>query len=259
VKTFRRVGQLLPARVRSRIRQAAAARILGPEAALLREHQARLEPTLDWVLSDYRQRCPHVRFMQVGANDGVMNDPIFPLIKKHSLQGVLIEPQRDSFNLLKKNYTAFAVSDFVFVNAAIAASDGSLPLYRIRAEPHVPTWAFGLASFDKNVLRSHAAWSEAPADLESLIDIEQVRTISFASLFNEYSIGHIHLLQIDTEGYDAEVIRLFDISSRKPAIVRFEHKHLSWRDFESCMKLLISERYKISISATDTLAYNSEY
>jgi len=197
--------------------------------------------------------------MQVGANDGIMNDPIFPLIHKHSLRGVFVEPQRDSFARLKENYSPLDKSNFIFINAAIAPSDGFRPLYRIRAEPHVPEWALGLASFDRDILRRHAAWSEAPSDLESLIEIEEVRTISFASLFDEFEIGHIDFLQIDVEGYDAEIIRLFDVPSRKPAIVRFEHKHLCPKDFEFCLKLLVGEGYKITFSGTDTLAYNATY
>ena len=66
----------------------------------------------------------------------------------------------------------------------------------------------------------------------------------------------IDLLQVDAEGYDAEILRLFDIPRRKPAIIQFEHKHLGRRDVEACLNLLIDEGYKISICGSDTLAYN---
>ena len=63
------------------------------------------------------------------------------------------------------------------------------------------------------------------------------------------------LLQIDAEGYDSELLRLFDLPRRKPAIVRFEHTHLSRPDYESCLTLLIDLGYRIAIYGGDTLAY----
>ena len=43
-------------------------------------------------------------FIQVGANDGLMCDPIRQFIVKHSWGGILVEPVPDYFELLKKNY-----------------------------------------------------------------------------------------------------------------------------------------------------------
>jgi hypothetical protein len=50
-------------------------------------------------------------------------------------------------------------------------------------------------------------------------------------------------------------LRLFDIPSRQPAIVRFEHKHLSVAEHENSIGLLVREGYQIFASGSDTLAY----
>ena len=43
-------------------------------------------------------------------------------------------------------------------------------------------------------------------------------------LFKQQGITHIDYLQIDTEGYDSEILHMMDYSSLKPQIIRFEHQ-----------------------------------
>jgi hypothetical protein len=69
----------------------------------------------------------------------------------------------------------------------------------------------------------------------------------------------VDLLQIDAEGYDAEIIRLFDVPTRRPAIVRYEHKHLPQDIQEQTVAALIEQGYLLYLSAEDTLAYCPDY
>lgn len=66
------------------------------------------------------------------------------------------------------------------------------------------------------------------------------------------------MLQIDTEGFDAAILQLFEIPARKPAIVRFEHKHLTLADHERSVELLVRQGYRIYAHGTDTLAYRAD-
>jgi FkbM family methyltransferase len=202
----------------------------GVPTPLLRHPQAELEMTLDLVLSHYRITHPDVRFLQVGAFDGVFGDALYPLIERHHLSGVLVEPQPRIFERLKANYARFAATGvFVFVNAAIAAHDGAMPLYKIKADVSGPDWLYGIASFDQRVVLRHAR--EFP-ELRPLVETEDVPCYTFETLFKTFAIERVDLLQIDAEGYDAELLRLFDVPARKPAIIRFEHKHLRRRDYD---------------------------
>ena len=92
-----------------------------------------------------------------------------------------------------------------------------------------------------------------------MIDVEPVQCMTFDSLFAAVGSAHIDLLQIDVEGYDAEVLRLFDVAARRPAIVRYEHVHLSEQDQKACLERLIPLGYKIDVGPLDTLAYNRAY
>jgi FkbM family methyltransferase len=96
----------------------------------------------------------------------------------------------------------------VFVNAAIAAHDGTASLYRVKLDAKGPEWLHQIASFDRNVILSH---SHVIPNLESLIETEEVRCITFATLFKEMGIQGVDMLQVDAEGYDDEILRLFEV------------------------------------------------
>jgi FkbM family methyltransferase len=217
---------------------------------MLRYRTSELSLDLDMVLSHYRIEHPDVSYLQVGAFDGIAGDPIYHLIERHALRGILVEPQKDAFERLKANYARFP--DFRFVNAAIANRDGASILYRIKPEARGPEWLHQIASFDREVLMRHA--QKVPG-LESMIEMETVRSLTFSTLFKEIGIDRVDMLQIDAEGLDAEILKQFDVGLRKPAIVRFEHKHLRLADHEIAIGSLVDHGYKVTSFSTDTLAY----
>ena len=250
--SLRRVGgRLVPRFVLERCWNIAAKHFF--PAPLLKAPKAGLAVSLDMLLLYLRHArggSKGIPYCQVGALDGITHDPIFPLIQKHGLRGVLLEPQSRMFETLKSNYARF--SNFTFVNAAIADVDGTRELYTIKEGAEGPDWLRGVSSFSEEVLLRHAG---SVPNLRSMIRTEVVRTVTFDTLFRECGVNDIDLLQIDTEGYDAKVLKLFDFSKWKVAVVQFEHKHLSQVDFEGSLQLLIDNGYKIAIGREgDTLA-----
>jgi FkbM family methyltransferase len=226
---------------------------LGWPAALTNNPDSDLD-LLDTVLAHYSRRNPRIHFLQVGACDGVMGDPLSPLIEPYGLTGVLVEPRLRMFEQLKRNYAQrFSTPGrFTFVNAAIAEKDGTAKLYSMKPTAGGADWLAGTASFDRKLLLQTLASFPDP---ESLIEVEEVKTATFDTLFSTYDIAPVHLLQIDAEGFDAELLKLFDIGRRKPAIVRFEHLHLKPQEYESALEMLIEHGYKIALSQHDTLGY----
>jgi FkbM family methyltransferase len=240
----------LPSGLRTYGRDWFETRFRGTPRGMLNFRSAELKLDLDFVLSHYRIEHPDIRYLQIGAFDGVQGDPLYPLIKRHGLHGILLEPQKDAFARLRANYAEF--NGFRFINAAIAAHDGESTLYRIKAEAKGPSWLHQIASFDREVILRHA---HMVSDLESMIETEKVRCMSFATLFDEIGLQKVDMLQVDTEGFDAEILRLFDVAKRTPAIVRFEHKHLSANDHAETLAMLVREGYRFTICGNDTLAY----
>jgi len=246
------MARFLPKGVRATGRDWFETRFRGTAPAMLKYRSAELTLDLDMVLSHYRIEHPKVLYLQVGAFDGVTGDPIYPLIEKHGLRRIVIEPQKDAFERLKTNYARF--SNFHLVNAAIADYNGTSNLFRINPGARGPEWLHQIASFDRNVLAGHA---RMVPNLESMIETEQVPCMTFETLLKDLRLETVDLLQIDAEGLDAKLLRLFDIPMRKPPMVRFEHKHLSIADHENSIAMLVREGYRVTAAGSDTLAYRA--
>lgn len=237
------IGAMIPAPVLERCWDIAAKHFF--PAPLLKRPDAGYVVNHDVLLAYYvgcRESRKPVRYCQVGAYDGVLQDPIFPLIEKYGMRGVLLEPQPQAYAELCRNYARF--DGFALVNAAVSNRDGVRNLYTVKPDAGGPDWLQCIASFDEAVLMRHVA---TVPNLASMVQKEQVKTITFETLFRANKIDELDLLQIDTEGYDAEILRLFNFNTWRVPIVGFEHKHLSRGDFEQTLELLMDHGYRISI------------
>jgi hypothetical protein len=148
-----KLAQRLPSgRLRRFCRDYIDTELRGVPRAMLKFRGSQLHPDLDMVISHYRVTHPQISFLQIGAFDGTSGDPIYPLLEKHRLHGILVEPQQDAFERLKANYAHFESEAFLLVNAAIGAHDGTAVLYRIKPDAPGPSWLPQIASFDRSVL-----------------------------------------------------------------------------------------------------------
>jgi FkbM family methyltransferase len=192
------------------------------------------------LIEDRSKRTQGFFVLQIGACDGIVSDPIHKLIKKHAWQGVLVEPQKNEFERLKLNYAG--CPGLRFENAAIADSDGLRPLFKMKEEAIEADWQRSIASLiPKPYLEQ-----------QDMLSVEMVACITFRTLLSHYGVERIDLLQIDVEGYDYELIKLFDFQAVKPRLIRYEHRHLSLLDRSSCKRHLKNMGYEILVMEHDT-------
>jgi hypothetical protein len=90
--------------------------------------------------------------VQIGANDGIMNDPLYRFNQSHpaAVSGFVLEPLPDIFINLVENYTN--CPKIIPVNVAIHEENSEMEIYRIKQEhkKDLPKFARGIASFDPN-------------------------------------------------------------------------------------------------------------
>jgi hypothetical protein len=86
--------------------------------------------TFAGILSAFESHKGEFFFVQIGAYDGLKSDPILAFVRDRRWRGILVEPQPDVFEKLKRNYAN--IPNVIFENLAIAAWEGSLPLYKLR-------------------------------------------------------------------------------------------------------------------------------
>jgi FkbM family methyltransferase len=208
-----------------------------------------LTMTLEHVIAYHMlQPRPDFFFLQVGAFDGVTSDPLHAAILRYDWAGMLIEPQPVPFAALSATYADRP--RLMLRNVAVGASNGTQLLYSVAGGP---AWSAQLASFDPEVILRH----DSPgADLRSNLVSHEVECLTFESLLS--AIDTVDLLQIDTEGYDAALIALFDFRRWRPSIVQFEHKHLTPADHDAAIKRLAQHGFRITVGHYDTLAYNDD-
>jgi FkbM family methyltransferase len=194
---------------------------------------------------------PGLTFVQAGANDGVLHDPVHSLVDQHGWRGVLVEPQPWIFEELVQNYSG--VDGLSFENAAIGAIDGTMPLYYVTPRDGEPDFLKGLATFNKNVLESHS-W--AASDIAERVEEIHVPTLRLASLLERHEITMLDLFVSDTEGYDYEILKQIDFrASWAPRFIIFEAKHLDKATLREAKRRLRRSGYRWFSTWHDVFAY----
>jgi len=206
----------------------------------------------------YRHLAVHktLTFLQIGANDGIMNDPVyqFNLTNRDVVSGYVLEPLPDIFEKLVENYKCCpGIKPF---NLAIHCSEPEMILHRVKPDraAEVPAFARGIASFDAN------HWKKSTL-VPSVDFMEQVkvRCISFSDFIKSNGIDKLDLLLLDSEGYDYEILMSLDFKNIKPRIIRFEHgvrdQVMSSEKFMRVCNHLNSYGYQIIAESYDATAY----
>lgn len=217
--------------------------------------------TLSAFLHIYSKSKSPFRVIQIGANDGISHDLIHKFIKRDHWQGVLLEPQKIVFDRLSKLYQKDA--GIIPVNAALGNEDGQTQLYKIGFSD--ARWATGLASFNRDVLENafSSGYVQKKADEEGVsipndstlhIVTENIQVISPLSLMKLGNITQYDLLQIDTEGFDYEVIKIFANQTVLPNVIIYENAHLGASQQSQCLSELNSKGFICRDYGKDTLA-----
>lgn len=167
----------------------------------------------------------NLSFIQVGANDGKFGDPLRKYILKYNWNGVFIEPQPDIYEELLLNYKQVE-KELYFENLAISSNSESISLFRpfIKEASNYSKSAIkksSIASTDPTITARQMGISKS--ELEEI----KVATITLNKIVKKYQLSKLDILQIDTEGYDWEVLKTLNLKETLPYIIQFEHGHMN--------------------------------
>jgi FkbM family methyltransferase len=208
-----------------------------------------------------------IRIAQVGANDGVLNDPLFNVVRKFAsrTEVLLIEPQPALIPHLERNY-AFHPAHHVH-NGAIGPGD-DLTLFTIRQEvwrdiqaPYAAGWPeyrapTGVTSiYRDHVRRWLSLHYRGGRPIDDIIEEVVVPSSRLPDLLSAASMGpKIDVLQVDAEGFDDQVIYNCDIDATQPRLINFEAASLSLDAYGNLEKYLGERGYVVSRQDKDNLA-----
>ncbi len=195
------------------------------------------------------------------SNDGFQNDQICKFAKRHRWQGITIEPQKKAFQSLQAIYKKDKV---IPINGAIDSKNQTRKLYKVAFTD--ARWASGLSSFLKKHLedkikdgyierKAKKTGTPLPSNTSKWIDHDIINCLTFETIFNQQKVNSIDLLQVDTEGFDFEIVKRFPLHTFQHKVIIFESENLSPSDLNDCKKLLQQYNYQFKNFGGDTLAY----
>jgi FkbM family methyltransferase len=186
-------------------------------------------------------------FVEIGANDGKKNDPLYHYIGSYGWQGILVEPDPANFKKLKENYRG--VDGLIFENTGIGPEPGEMPFYKIKdiAEEE-PGWYDQIGSFDKKTFLKNISYGNG---LDQRIVAEPRPVIRFDELLNRNSFRDVDLLHLDAEGFDYSILRSIDFAKYNIRMVLFESEWMTKPELKELVHLLRNHQYRVYRSGID--------
>ncbi|MCK6556423.1 FkbM family methyltransferase [Candidatus Binatia bacterium] len=173
-----------------------------------------------------RANRPGFFFVNIGANDGVSNDYVYPFLCEYGWRGLAVEPLDERFAALARNYARFP--RVILERAAISATPRALHFLAPTPAYDRP-WIQQVGSLDRALLlktiEGMRAWEmdgPVPADIERAIVSVDVPCLSFAALMEKHHVEAIDFLSIDAEGSDYEIFCSIDCARYRPRILVIE-------------------------------------
>ena len=191
---------------------------------------------IDKLLNTLFQEKNIVTLIQIGANDGERFDILNSYIKKYKTESLLVEPIKENYEKLKKNYRDCPF--VLFENSAISVNNEISYLYKVAPKfiknysNHIP----GITSFEKKHLLKHGVKNKH-------IISENVTSINIKDLISKYKIHSFDLLYVDAEGYDGKIVIDFLNSTLIKPIIILEFIHINNKTFIELIKILEEKKY----------------
>lgn len=204
-------------------------------------------PLLPLLVKEAAALSPHFGFIQIGANDGIRNDPLRSLVLRHGLRGLLVEPVPHLMASLQGNYRD--VPGIEFRQCAVGSQDGVMKFFSLAPGNPFPSWAQGLGSLS----RGHLTEFGLPR-VEDWITETEVPVMTMRALLAERDPQSVKLLQVDTEGHDATIVEQALEIGLRPFIIHYESVHLTAAVRAACKRRLVQAGYAFVDVPPDTIA-----
>lgn len=186
-------------------------------------------------------------FIQVGAHDGVRFDCLYTTITPYDISGIVIEPIKKYYRRLAINYEEY--KKVVPLSIALHPTAETADLYYVDIEQlhDLPKWSAGIGSFYKK----HHDKTNIP---DECVIKENVQCQHLMDIIEKYNVKSIDLLQIDTEGFDFEILKMLNFKKIKPQLIKYEFVNLDKNTQQKSIQFLENAGYKVCIESSDAVA-----
>lgn len=199
----------------------------------------------------------HFNFVQVGANDGQKSDPLYEIIKKYEISGIMLEPIPETFERLKFTYANSSLvkkKKLILENIALTpeGDSGDISFYEFSEitqddKDHLS----GYSTTDKNKLIG----IKESLGIDNQICEIKVDYESVPFFLNKRGLNNISLLVLDAEGMDIDILMSFLKCKNFPNIIYMEILDQSCDKIMKTINELIDNGYRIGGDQSDLIAY----
>jgi FkbM family methyltransferase len=203
--------------------------------------------------------------LQIGANDGIQDDLVRPLITKYNLKSHLVEPVLEYFQSLSHNYKDY--SNVICYNIAISDIDGNKEMSVIKYNDTMSIWCKGLSTFDESYnffsgfgglglaedLKNTDVYKQV---IENKIKIN-VTTKKLETFLNDNQINSLDIFITDTEGHDFIIFNQLDLTKYHPKVIIMETHTLGENVNNLITDKLLKHGYTILENSWDIVAINN--
>lgn len=197
-----------------------------------------------------------MHFVQVGANDGVLDDPVHEIATELGWAGLLIEPVPHYFDKLTELHKN---NPLIFLqNLGVSDAEGELEIHFLskQAEGRFPDWTRGCASLDR--ARLAATLSAEGTVNDEDITCQTIAVKPLGAILEAQRFSQVDLLVIDVEGHEKEVLSSLDLTQVRPRLIVVEANSGPELD-ETLAHILETARYRCARIGDDIVAFSPAY
>ena len=218
-------------------------------------------PSYDALDQFSRSLRGQVRFLQIGASDGLFSDPIREFVVRDRWGGLFVEPLPYSFERLIRNYGYLRNPDLNFLNASVSTTSDHLDLWVVSDEclSRLPLSQRMELLQKSSTKKEHVQQFLDEHDLGTAV-LTKVSTPCFGLpdlLDTHFSSGGLDLLVLDVEGYEQAIIMSIEFQVHAPTAIFYESHHLADGKIQ-VQEFLEGQGYQCVDLAGDTFAVSND-
>jgi FkbM family methyltransferase len=205
---------------------------------------------------------PTAEVWQIGAADGILVDPLRPLLINYNPKAYLLEPNPFLFSCLTQNLAKNTNSQLLQV--ALGAESRKLHLHAVHPEKaksaNLPAWVAGISSFytNRNALGGLTIDEHLHAKINACVETIPVEVITVQQLLQLTNRQVPDVVVIDVEGMDVEIVELLLAESIRPKILQFEIQCLPANEITHITKQLNAEYIQFDFG-NDRVSYRKDF
>ena len=233
-----------------------------------RSIKSEIKINLGIFIKEYLAIKKYANIIQIGAMDGVSNDPLRPYLPFHKGNVILVEALNFYCEILNNLYSD--QSNIKICNALVSSKESENKFFFI--DPQIANemdgngpfnkWAHGQGSINKNTIikwiyknkfRGKKYIKNINKYIDSILET-YIKSKTINSICKTYRIKTIDLLVIDVQGAEYEVLKNLNSFDVKPKFIVYEDdSSLSRGESIKLEKLLKTEGYLFLLGENDKL------